>query len=205
MSINSDNLKTALKGLNIQFGKQINYESVAKELKFVPKKMVKGKETKQVLKVGGQKYKEAVYKEALRVRELKVQKIKNTGVTDTIIPVKQKGKKLVESLMNKFYQKFQYQYEGIDNELDYYDAIKLQRDTFEGDADYVSIPFKEKTSGKLFWRNINTSSVSSYEKFKAEIDKIQKTGIAGSDALLENDFEPDYEFFSIGEIGRAHV
>ena len=88
MSINSDVLKLALKGLKIPFGKQIRYESVAKALKYVPKKIVKGKETKQALKVGGQKYKEAVYNEVLKRRTNKQTNVKKTGETSTITSVK---------------------------------------------------------------------------------------------------------------------
>jgi predicted lipoprotein len=88
MSINTDALKTALKGLNIPFGKQIRYADVAKALNYEPKKFVKGKETKQKLTVGGQKYKEAVYNEVIRRRQAKeqsVKKVKEEKVIDKVI------------------------------------------------------------------------------------------------------------------------
>ena len=200
MSINTDTLKSALKGLNIPFGKQIKYADVAKAMNFEPKKIVKGKETKQKLVVGGQKYKEAVYNEVLRRRQAKVGGIKKEKVEKVVekaTPIKQKGKKLVESLMNKFYQKYQYQYGGIDNPIDFFNAIQTERDTFEGDANYISIPFRDTDTGKIAWRNIGASYLSDFNDFQTELDKIVK-GEYGSDALNTDNYEPMYDIFSIG-------
>jgi hypothetical protein len=198
MSINTDALKTALKGLNIPFGKQIKYADVAKALNFEPKKFMKGKETKQKLTVGGQKYKEAVYNEVIRRRQSKEQSVKKEKVEKVIDKViAPKGKKLVESLMNKFYQKFQYQYAGIDNPIDFFSVIQKERDTYEGDANYISIAFRDKDTGKLAWRNIGTSYLNDFDDFQAELDKIVR-GEYGSDALNTDNYEPMYDVFSIG-------
>jgi hypothetical protein len=205
MSINSDALKLALKGLNIPFGKQIRFENVAKALNFVPKKMLKGKETKQNLKVGGQKYKEAVYNEVIRRRNTKKGGVKKEN--EEIVVQKQiekKGKTLIDSLLNKFYQKFQYQYSGIDNPLDFYSVIKAERDALGGDANFISIPFIDKETGKIAWRSIGSSYFDDYDDFQNELDNIVK-GEYGSDSLNTDNYTPLYDVFSIGATGLGKI
>jgi hypothetical protein len=213
MSINSDALKVALKGLNIPFGKQIRFENVAKALNYVPKKMVKGKETKQALKVGGQKYKEAVYNEVIRRRKEKQGKIKKTTESSTEVknPISLKGKKLVESLMNKKFTKWNFNYSGIDNEEDFYNAIKNEVDGLGGGTSYIMIYFRRKDDGEITeGRAMRSDNIYDFADFEDELagmfSGMVKSGSTGSDPINKEEYEIDYSTFSIGveDIGSTN-
>ena len=213
MSINSDALKVALKGLNIPFGKQIKYEVVANTLKFVPKKIVKGKETKQILKVGGQKYKEAVYNEVLKRRAEKVGNIKKTTESSVEVknPISLKGKKLVESLMNKKFTKWNFNYNGIDNEEDFYNAIKSEVEGLGGGTSYIMIYFRRKDDGEITeGRAMRSDNIFDFADFEDELagmfSGMVKSGSTGSDPINKEEYEIDFSTFSIGveDIGSTN-
>ena len=200
MSINTTTLKSALKSLNLPIGKQVRYESIAKALNFVPKKIVKGKETKQALKVGSQKYKEAVYNELIRRKQQKgiVKKEQKVELIEKKEP-KKKSKKLVESLMQKFFQKYSFEYDGIGNEEEFYNAVKSEVDAIGGDANFVTIYFKDLNAPKsknIVGRNIGASYLDTFEEFMEEINKI-KEGQYGSDPLDSSNYTPIYSDFKI--------
>lgn len=66
MSASQQKFLDALKTLNIPAGGIVRYSQIADALNFVPHKMMMGKETKTLLKVGSQKYKEAIQAEAIK-------------------------------------------------------------------------------------------------------------------------------------------
>ena len=66
MSIDPNKLTNALAKLNLPLGQQVQFSKIAQSLGIIPKKTMKGKETKQLLKEGSQKYKEFVYNEVMK-------------------------------------------------------------------------------------------------------------------------------------------
>ena len=207
-------LTTALAKLNIPSGKVIRYSSIANALGYVPKKIVKGKETTQPLKAGGQKYKEAVANEVIRrynavlqaeeeaKKALKPKRGRPKKVQNVVIkkqPVL-KSKKLEEELKQKFYKKYKYVYENNESVADLYNAIKKEADA--GDNGYVSIAYRDKNKNIIYWRSIRDGYLDSLEDFTEEFNKINE-GVYGSDAIDTNDYIPDYNLFTIGSVNIA--
>jgi hypothetical protein len=175
--------------------------------------MVKGKETKQALKVGGQKYKEAVYNEVIRRRKEKQGKIKKTTESSIEVktPISLKGKKLVESLMNKKFTKWNFNYSGIDNEEDFYNAIKNEVDGLGGGASYITIYFRRKDDGEITeGRAIRSDNIFDFADFEDELagmfSGMVKSGSTGSDPINKEEYEIDYSTFSVGveDIGSTN-
>ena len=168
--IDTTALKTALSVLKLpkQDGKQIKFIEIAKAMDYKPKKMMKGKETKLVLKEGSTKYKEGVYNEVMRRYNEKKAKIPIVKKATTKTAPTQIKKKLVDSLLSKNYQKFLYKYDGIDNIEDYRKALKKESDALGGSS-YISIPFKSKDDNKVVWRSILPTYLESDELLQNEL------------------------------------
>jgi hypothetical protein len=226
MTIDYSKLTTALAKLNIPYGKQIRYEAVAKALNFKPKKVMKGKETNQVLNVGGQKYKETVYNEVIKrydaiikAEELATQQVldankKKRGRPKKIVPVVKKvpklvEKKLIESVKQKFYNKYRYTYENNKDEEDLYNAIVKEFENNKGGS-FVSLIFRDKTNTNKIkedkGRSIATGFLDSFEDFMFAVKQAMDGGSAefGSDAIEDKDYELDYNHFSIIKTVIAH-
>lgn len=204
--IDTTALKTAISVLKLpkQEGKQIKFIQLAEAMDYKPKKMMKGKETKAILKVGSTKYKEAVYNEVLRRFNEKKAKVPIVKKTTTKTAPTQIKKKLVDSLLSKNYQKFLYKYDGIDNIEDYRKALKKESDALGGSS-YISIPFKSKDDNKVVWRSILPTYLESDELFQNELESIllgtnAKEGQQGSDPISTDEFEPMYDTFSVSVI-----
>ena len=205
-------LTTALAKLNIPTGKVVRYSNIANALNYVPKKIVKGKETNTPLKAGGQKYKEAVANEVMkRYNAVLEEEAKKSAKPKRGRPVKAqnvvikkqpvlKSKKLEEELKQKFYKKYKYVYENNENELDLYNAIKKEVEA--GENGYVSIAYKDKNANIIYWRSIRDGYLDSFEDFKEEFDKIN-AGEYGSDAINTKEYVPDYNLFTIGSVNIA--
>lgn len=221
MSIDSSNLLNALEKLNISTGKVLRYSKIADSLDFKPKKFVKGKETKQLLKVGSQKYKEAIYNEVLRRRNLKLaqeeaefekKQKKDKAKQKKLKKLKPKlvEKKLVESLKSKKFDKYIYSYENNNSLEDLYNAIKENI----GSGSFVSIIFKKKGDNKILQVGIKTDDLgrtiasdyleenedkdlTGFENFKAEVNRMIEGEAIGSDPINEDIWEIDYNHFTI--------
>ena len=203
--IDKSALSTALKALKLptQSGKQIKFIELANAMNYRPKKMMKGKETKLPLKEGSTKYKEAVYNEVLNRFNTMKTKVPIVKKSIEKTQPKQIKKTLVDSLLSKNYQKFLYNYSGIDNIEDFRKAIKSESDALGGSS-YISIPFKSKTDNKFLWRSINPYYLKDEKTFEDEIESIllgtnAKEG-QGSDPISIDDYEPVYDVFSISVV-----
>jgi len=179
-------------------GAQVNYTQLAQGLNFTPRKIVKGKETKALLKEGSPKYREAVYTELMRQYREKLPIVKKDAVVN--VPPRQIKKVLVDSLLSKKIEKFSFEYEGINNLEDYYNAIRKEYEALGG-ATYVVIPFRSKFDNKIIARSIDTGDLFSYEQFADMLEQIvtgtNKQGEVGSDPISRDEYEPDYNHFII--------
>jgi hypothetical protein len=208
MSIEPAKLAQALKALKIPTGEQVRYSKVAQSLDIIPKKFYKGKETKQLLKEGSQKYKEFVYNEVLKKynTQLEVeaekasQKKKKEKKQKPVVKAKPKlvQKKLIESLKAKFYEKYNFKYENNETLLDLYNAIK---DNLNGGT-YINIAFRDSDKNIIYWRSLLVDYLDSFESFKDEIEGITE-GKFGSDPIDTNENKIDLNLFSIGSVKIA--
>jgi hypothetical protein len=208
MVIEPSKLTQALKALKIPTGEQVRYSKIAQALGIIPKKSYKGKETKQLLKEGSQKYKEFVYNEVLKkyntYLEAEAEKAKQKKKTKKQKPVvkpkpKLVQKKLVESLKAKFYEKYNYKYENNETLLDLYNAIK---DNLNGGT-YVNIAFRDGEQNIIYWRSLLSDYLFSFEDFEEEINKIIEGESIGSDPINTNEYKLDLNLFSIGSVKIA--
>jgi len=214
MAIDPQKLSIALAKLNIPTEQQVKYSKVAQSLGIIPKKSYKGKETKQLLKEGSQKYKEFVYNEVMKKYQLaldaeaekaKLEKQKKPKKTKQEKPKpkpvpKLVQKKLVESLKAKFYNKYNYKYENNETLNDLYKAIK---DNLE-DGTYVNIAFRDADKNIIYWRSINASQLETFDEFETEINDITE-GKFGSDPIDTNENKIDLNLFSIGSVKIAQT
>ena len=209
MAIDPQKLSIALAKLNIPTEQQVKYSKVAQSLGIIPKKSYKGKETKQLLKEGSQKYKEFVYNDIMKKYQLaldaEAEKAKLEEQKKTKKPKKEKPKpkptpklvqkKLVKSMKAKFYNKYNYKYENNETLKDLYKAIK---DNLE-DGTYVNIAFRDADKNIIYWRSIIASQLESFEEFETEINDITE-GKFGSDPIDTNENKIDLNLFSIGSV-----
>ena len=210
MAIDPSKLTQALKALKIPTGEQVRYSKIAQALDIIPKKSYKGKETKQLLKEGSQKYKEFVYNEVMKkyntYLEAEAEKAKlkkKQKKQKPIVKPKPKlvQKKLVESLKAKFYEKYNYKYEGNTTLLDLYNAIK---DNLNGGT-YVNIAFRDSEQNIIYWRSLLSDYLMSFEDFEEEINKIIEGESIGSDPINTNEYKLDLNLFSIGSVKIAQL
>jgi hypothetical protein len=208
-TINPSQLKTALAKLNIPVGEQIRYANVAQSLGIIPKKIYKGKETKQLLKEGSQKYKEFVYNEVLKkynlaleaeAENLKQKKVEKKVAKKVVKKPKLISKKLVESLKAKFYEKYNFRYEGNDTLEDLYNAIK---DNLNGGT-YVNIAFRDSNQNVIYWRSLLSDYLTNFDKFEEEVSGITE-GKFGSDPIDTTEYTLDFNLFSIGSVKIAQT
>lgn len=82
-------------------------------------------------------------------------------------------------------EKVQFYYKGINNLQNLYDAIK-QNDT---GAINVVLMYQAIDSNKVVGRTLTSSNLYTYDDFERALDKINTTGIVGSDPLNESDYE----------------
>lgn len=203
-------LTTALTALKLPKGdgKQIKFIDIAKAMDYRPKKIMKGKETKLVLKEGSTKYKEGVYAEVMRRYNEKLEadkkKTKKPRAKKVVPKIKEApkvvSKKLVESVSQKFYDKYLYE-TNTDNLKDMYDLI-LKEISALGGATYVSIPYKLNDKNGFIWRSIGTGYLDSFEDFQNEVNTIAE-GTYGSDAITSDIATPVYNIFAIGRVKIA--
>ena len=227
MSIDHSKLTTALGKLNIPFGKQIRYESIANALNFKPKKTMKGKTTSQLLNVGGQKYKEAVYNEVIKryddvikAEELAAQikldaNKKKRGRPKKVVKKEPRlvEKKLIESIKQKFYNKYRYTYENNTTKEDLYNAIVKAFNENKGGS-YVALVFHNKHNPNQIkenqlkdkGRSIVPGFLESFEDFEFAVNQAMEGGGEkfGSDTISESDYELDLNHFSIIKTEIAH-
>jgi len=202
MPIDPSKLTQALKALKISTGDQVRYSKIAQSLGIIPKKVYKGKETKQLLKEGSQKYKEFVYNEVLKryntQLEAEVEKSKQKKKEEKPKPIvkpKLIQKKLVESLKAKFYEKYNFKYEGNTDLKDLYKAI---RDNLNGGT-YVNINFITNEN-KTFSRSIKSDLLYDFSDFEERVKEIIRgdSNRVGSDVIDIEETPLDYNSFSIG-------
>ena len=142
------------------------------------------------------------------IKNFTVKKIKNLRVKKTLIKeskeferkVKTKDgfKTRVEKI--KYYTKYDFQYDNINDELGLYKAIKFQMRGDLTDATSATVYFNTIGGDKKIGRSIYKDRLDSYEKFKTTYDSFTSTESGdrvGSDAISLTDMEPDYNFFSI--------
>ena len=201
--MSSTDFTTALAVLKLpkQTTKQVKFIDLANAMNYKPKKMMKGKETKTLLKEGSTKYKEAVEAEIMRRYNEKKSKVPIVKKQSIKTAPKLAQKKLVESLLSKNFQKFLYTYDGVDNVEDYRKAIKAESDALGGSV-FISVPFKSKTDNKILWRSINPFYLKDDKTFNDELESIllgnnAKEGQQGSDPISLDEYEPMYDTFSI--------
>jgi len=201
--MSSTDFATALAVLKLpkQTDKQIKFIDLANAMNYKPKKIMKGKETKTLLKEGSTKYKEAVQAEIMRRFNEKKAKVPIVKKESIKTAPKLAQKKLVESLLSKNFQKFLYTYDGVDNVEDYRKVIKTESDALGGSV-FISVPFKSKSDNKILWRSINPYYLKDDKTFNDELESIllgnnAKEGQQGSDPISLDEYEPMYDTFSI--------
>lgn len=104
----------------------------------------------------------------------------------------------------KFFTKYDYEYENINTEEEFYNAIK---DALRGfpDATSVSIHIRNKESGNKFRSiSIRTQLFDTYQEFKDELDRIIQGNFVGSDAVNLVDDEIIYNHFALAEARIAN-
>jgi hypothetical protein len=215
MSIDSNALKNALAKLNIPTAQQVRFSEVAKSFGIIPKKVMKGKETKQLLKEGSQKYKEFVYNEVMKKYNLALEaeaEKEKLVKKNTFVVVKPKPKpkliqkRLVESVKQKFYNKYNFHYEGNETLEDLYNAIMANI----GDGTYVNLFFINKEGNKakevgIVSRSLKTDALLDFEDFKTNVEDLVEGDKIGSDPISEEDYDLDYNNFSIGSVKIAQA
>lgn len=210
MSAETTAFLNALKNLNVKTGKIIRYSQVAEQLNYQPHKTLKGKETKTLLKVGSQKYKEAVRDEVMRrsnaLTAQRAEEEKQANIKPAFLE-----KKLITSLSQKFYAKYLVRYEGNKTLRDLYNAIAQQVKNTKN-TNFVSIAYRDANKNIIYWRSIMVNYLRNYEDFKNEFEAINNANTEGygSDAIDTNTYKPDYNMFqlvtlSIAQKGKSDI
>lgn len=201
--MNSEKLSTALAKLNLPTGKVVRYSKIAEQLGFVPKKQLKGKDTKVLLKEGSQKYKEAVYNETIKrynaVLESEKPKVRKPRAKKVVPKLLSKIK--VEGLKQKFYEKYTYRYEGNNSLSDLYNALIENKNG----GTFINIAFRDANENIIYWRSILSDYLTSFKKFEKEIAAQYDGESIGSDPINEEDYKLDYNLFSIGSVKIAQT
>ena len=205
MSINSTQLKNALSALNIPVAEQIQYSKVAQSLGIIPKKFLNGKETKQLLKEGSQKYKEFVANEvfkrynialeAQKEREAQKKKEEKPVPKQREIVKKERlflNKKPISALKNKWFKKDRFEYSGNESIEDLYYSIK------ENIRGYTQVVLYWNTpDNKVINRTIIADSTRTLDRFEEEVG-LQENGTAiGSDPIDSNENTINFNIFDL--------
>ncbi len=207
--MSSNKFLDALQVLKIPAGGIVRYSKVAEQIDFVPRRIVKGKETKTLLKVGSQKYKEAIQNEVVKradkILEKKAQVAK--AVKDAVaareasaqIVPRRIEKKVLQKLSAINYTEELVRYENNMSFKDLYNAIVRELET-DRNANYVTIAFRDSERNIIYWRTFSVDAFDTLQSFRKEYNAITK-GEYGSDAINTDDNIPDYNLFTIRTLG----
>jgi len=218
MSIQPQNLFSALATLNIQTTTPVNYTQLAKQLNFTPVKTYKGKASTIPLKQGSQKFKESVYQEVIRRaqqkkderdREIEAQrKIDESKKAEQ--PKVRKAPKLKrriveQELLQKNFISVKFEYENNETEEDLYNAIVTEKEKLVESGKnpaFVNLAWKSNEDNKFVWRSMPIEFTNSLEKFAQEYNALVtgkdiKGESIGSDPLPESEYTTDYNIFKL--------
>ena len=217
MSIQPQNLFSALATLNIQTTTPVNYTQLAKQLNYTPVKTYKGKASTIPLKQGSQKFKESVYQEVIRRaqqkkderdREIEAQRKIDESKKAEQPKVKKAPKlkrRIVEQeLLQKNFISIKFEYENNEDEEDLYNAIVTEKEGLVAtgkNGAFVNLAWKSNDDNKFVWRSMPIEFTNTLEKFTEEYNALVTGEIKGksigSDPLPESEYTPDYNIFKL--------